>query len=187
MEPNKKFDIKKFLYTVICGLIFSIIIGIIFFQTHVFNHHSPSFAFVTFGLVGAVVFAALSFRNIKDSILFTIMLLIINFTIYSGHSFKFALRDILSFAAIWLSMYLYDIWFIPKVQNMRYIRALGLGVIFATCNVVAGVILILIFIIIYDMRTQLIPILFSYLQTGMLVGLGLGIGFDLAETIARKM
>ncbi len=187
MESNNKFDIKKFLYTVICGLIFSIIIGVIFFQTHVFNHRSPSFAFITFGLVGAIAYAALKFRDKKDSILFTIILLIINFTIYSEHTFKFALRDILSFAAIWLSLYLYKVWFIPQVQNMKYIRALGLGVILGACNIVACLILILFFTLLFDMRIQLIPMLFFYLQMGMLIGLGMGIGFDVAETLTLKL
>lgn len=186
MKSEEKFELKNFLYTIIFGFLFSIIIGVIFFQTNIFSYYSRSFVFISFGLTGAIIFAALKYRNLQDSILLAAILFIINFIIYSQHSFKFALRDILEFTAIWLSMYLYKIWFIPKMEDKKYIRALGLGAIYAGINVLAGIVVMTLFILLYDLRIHVFPLLFSYLQVGMLVGLGLGIGFDVVEGLSHK-
>jgi hypothetical protein len=189
MEREQSFNLKNFVIVSVCGFAAYMLTAFVFFQSNIFNLYSNKFIFTSLGLAGALVFASLLYRKSKDSLLFLAVVFLINLVVSKNHLTSFTIRDIVLFGTFWLSLYLYYTWYSNSSGRYKYIGALGLGVITAILFLIAGIFLIFVNVPLERISIELIvQISLYYIQSGMLIGLGLGLGFDLGEfLIVRKI
>ena len=188
METEHISDIKNFLVLAIFGLLGSLMMGFIFFRQNIFDPYSAAFQFVVYGFAGSIIFTALKLRSIRDSILFTAGLFLLNLVIFKTTSYYFILRDICFFSSLWLGIYIYVFRFKPRAKLIRKFRAFGLGVILALTMAFAGIILLLINMLIQHRSfSHFFSFILLFLKYGMLIGLGLGIGFDFGDVVLTKL
>jgi len=187
MKKLKGFNFKNFVITIVCGFAACELLGLIFFRASVFVVSSNRFAFTAYGITGALVFAAMLYRNIKESLLILVIMLLLNIIIADIHIISFIIRDIVVFSCLWLSLYIYKNFFYNSLEKYKYLRAIGLGITMAILFFVAGIFLLFINVPLERISIELIIQVSSlYLQSGMLIGLGLGLGFDIAELLKNK-
>lgn len=187
MEKKLVFNLKRFAITFVCGFVACLIIGFLFFQSRIFNLADNRFVFTMLGFTGALVFSSLLYRNLKDSIILLFAVFLLNIIICKNHKISFIIRDIAVFSSFGLSIYLYKNWFYNSAEKYKYLRAFGLGVITAILFFTSGLFLIFINVPLERISIDLIiQISFFYLQSGMLIGLGLGLGFDFADYLIIK-
>lgn len=99
----------------------------------------------------------------------------------------FIMRDLCFFASLWSALFIYKTQFIPKAKRTKRFRAIGLGVILGLTNIAAGFILFTLHYFMYGSSyTHVHYLLYAFMKYGMLIGLGLGIGFDVGEEIIKK-
>jgi hypothetical protein len=187
MERVDGFNLKNFAITSLFGFAACLLIGFLFYQTRIFNLADNRFVFASLGFTGALVFASLLYGNVKDSIIILTAALLLNIFICKNHQVSFIIRDIAVFSSFGLSIFLYKNWFYNSSAKYKYLRAFGLGVITAILFLIAGIFLIFINVPLERISIELIfQISFYYLHMGLLIGLGLGLGFDLADYFIGK-
>ncbi|MGA7721813.1 MAG: hypothetical protein WCA84_11630 [Ignavibacteriaceae bacterium] len=187
MEKEHSISLKNFVIVSVCGFAAFILIGLVFFQSNIFNLYSNKFIFTSLGFAGALVFASLLYRKTKDSLLFLAAVFLINLIISKNHLISFTIRDIVLFGSFWLSLYLYYTWYSNSSGKYKFIRALGLGVLTGILFLIAGIFLIFVNVSLERISIELvIQISLYYIQSGILIGLGLGLGFDFGEFLIIK-
>lgn len=175
-------------FKILFGIIGSLIIGYIFFQQKIFNFHNIFFAFIIWGIYGSVFLGLLPKFKIGKQLLVLIAVVFINIIIMGKPNyFSFIIRDSVIILSIFLSMKTY-IFFIKKNKSLPlFIRTFGLPVIFASINIAGIFLLVLISGIFEGFNFSYIPrILLINAELAGLVGIGLGLGFDLWEYIKLK-
>jgi hypothetical protein len=187
MERIKNQNLKNFIITSSCGFAGCLITGFLFFQKDIFNLSANKSIITWLGLAGALVFSSMIFRNIKESLLFLVAVILLNIIIPKPHLISFIIRAIALYSSFWLSIYLYKTWFYNSPGKYNYLKAFGLGVITAILLFIAGLFLIFVNVPLERISIELIfQISFYYLQSGMLIGLGLGLGFEFAKNFFLK-
>ena len=179
--------LKKFLITSIICFTCCLILGFIFYQGQIFEFRSPKFIIFYFGLTGSVIYAAFEYRNIKDSIIFTLALLFINILLYKARPFIFIIRDIITFAILWFGIYLYIFHLEKKMESFKFTRAFALGLFVALTLCIASLFLLLLEVHFSNISFNLVKeVLFLSSQSGMLIGLGIGLGYDLSNYLIER-
>jgi hypothetical protein len=180
--------LKQFIITVIICFACCIILGYIFYREHIFEFRSTKFIIFYFGLTGAVIYSALEYRSIKDSVLFTLGLLFLNIVLYKASPFIFVIRDIITFIIFWFGIYLYKISLEKRMEGYKFIRGFAMGVYIALTLCVASLILLLVQVQLSNILSKLVKeIIYSSSQSGMLIGLGIGLGYDISNYIINRI
>jgi len=172
-------QLKSFILLMVFGVITCIIFGVIFFGVNVFNLKSPLFQFVSFGIIGSVSFALFQFDRYRDAAFVSILLFLIIFLVTGG---RFLFTHFLYFLGVVISILLFSTLIYQKLEHLKYIRPLVLSGIFSISFVVITLILALIYYPGIDKIN-----LFRNMPVGFLIGLGLGVGFELSEIIAPRI
>jgi len=174
MKPGKTDQI--FLMT-LGGLLGSILIGFIFFNTSIISPTRSNFQFVAFGFMGALFFSLLEYKSLKEQISGIILLLFLNLVIFSGRSLSIAniIRDVLYIASLILSIKIYYRFIKKNPQIKFYLRCFALALIYGLINTACGIIVYLI-----NAKAGFPPVEFIYIMAryGILIGFGIGLGTD---------
>lgn len=162
----------------ICGLLGSILIGLIFYNTSIFNIHRANFQFVACGIYGSLFFSLLEYESGKIQLGAIAAILFINLVLFTGRSLSavYIIRDVFYLGGLFLSLKLY-FQFIKRYPYVKfYLRSLALACIYGLMDVLMGS---LTFIINY--KVSLPPLNFIYMlgRYGIFIGLGIGLGLDL--------
>ena len=187
METKKTFVID-FAASVLFCFLGSVIIGYIFFQEKIFSPYRWTFQFVLNGMIGAIFLVYLKKQLSKQLLFFLIIVFLYIITFEAKHFLLwFITRDVLAFLSLFLSVKLYLI-FIEKYKSLvLFLRVFGFSFIYAIINLLVGTLLMILHNtfsgFIYE-NTWIV--IFSYAQIGALMGLGLGLGFDLWELLKNK-
>lgn len=172
---NGKMD-QIFLMT-LGGMLGSILIGFIFFNTSIFSPTQSNFQFVTYGFMGALFFGLLEYKSLKEQILGIILILFLNLVIFSGRSLSIAylLRDVLFIGSLILSVKLYYQFIKKNPQIKLYLRSFALALIYGLINAAYGIIVYMI-----NAKAGFPPMEFIYIMAryGILIGFGIGLGTD---------
>ncbi len=186
METKKTF-VTDFAASVLFSFLGSLFIGYLFFQEKIFSPYLWVFQFVVFGMIGAL-FLVYIYKKLSKHMLFFLLIVFIHTIIFEKtFLFWFIIRDVFFIFSLFLSVNLYLI-FIEKYKSLvLFLRAFGFSVIYAVINLLVGSLLIILHNIfsgfVYGNSWRGI---FIYAQCGALIGLGLGLGFDLWEIIKKK-
>jgi hypothetical protein len=160
------------------GLLGSILIGFIFYNTAIFHSSRSNFLFITAGLYGALFFSLLHYKNFKAQVFGMIIIFFLNLIVFEGKfiSLAYFIRDICFLGGLFLSIKLYHL-FLERNKNVKfYLRSLALACTFGLLNILSGTIIFLI-------NSGWVfppPLRFVYLLSryGVLIGLGIGLGLD---------
>lgn len=159
------------------GLLGSILIGFIFFNTSIFIPTKSNFQFVANGFIGALFFSLLEYKSIKEQIFGIILILFLNLVIFSGRSLSitYVIRDVFFIGSVILSVKLYYQFIKKNPQIKFYLRCFALALIYGLINAVFGII-----VFIVNAKAGFPPIEFIYIMAryGILIGFGIGLGTD---------
>ena len=187
MEHDRAFPVKKFIILSTSGFFFCLLTGFLIFQMSVFNIYSMAIQFIVYGLPGAIIFSALRYAGMKESILYTAAAIFLEMILMKTTSLMFIMRDICFFASLWTALFLYQTQFIPRSKKTRRFRAVGLGVILGLTNIAAGLVLFTVhYFVSGSSYSHIHMLLYMFMKYGMLIGLGLGIGFDVGDEVIKK-
>lgn len=165
----------SWLYKVLFGALGSILLGAVFFGTAVFHRRHPAFAFTGYGIAGAVVFPLVQGRRSRDAGFAVVAFFLLNLLLAGT---RFWLTQLLFYGAAVVSVYLFAERFYRPLGKIPAARPLVLAGLFA----IGFILDTLILAAVYHGRTGgFLP--FRNLPVGFLIGLGLGIGFELAEYV----
>lgn len=174
---------KNILVVILFGFFACIILGLLFYGSKIFNIHDTRFQIVLLGLFASLMFAIMKYGK-KKELLYVVILFLIVTTIIRAKtvSLNSILTDIVSIVAVFISIYYYKL-FIDRNNNIPlFLRALVLMLLFGLTNVIGVIILMLI----YNAEISATYLLF-YSRIPALIGLALGIGFDIFEIIKDKL
>ena len=171
-ELQMKRDLFLILFITLSGMLGSIIIGLIFFNTSIFSLHSTTFVFITAGFYGALFFSMLQLKTLKEQILVMLMIYIFNLVVFSGKHLivAFVIRDLFWLGSLFLSLKLYHL-FIKNYPNVIfYLRSLALALIFGLLNIGSGIIL---FFIMTGQQMPSFNFIYYFAKNGVLIGVGI--------------
>jgi hypothetical protein len=159
------------------GLLGSILIGFIFFNTSIFSPTQSNFQFVTFGFIGALFFSLLEYKSLKEQIFGIILILFLNLVIFSGRSLSitYIIRDVFFIGSVILSVKLYYQFIKKNPQIKLYLRCFALALTYGLINSACGIIVYVI-----NAKAGFPPVEFIYIiaRYGILIGFGIGLGTD---------
>lgn len=186
MEIKKSF-IVDFAASTILSFLGCIVIGYLFFQDKIFLPYAWTFQFVIAGLIGALLMAYITNRNSKQLLFFVLVVFIYLVLFEKTFRFWFVLKDVFFNFSIFLSIKLYLTFIIKNKSLQFFLRTFGLSFIYALVNVLVGLLFVELHIIFESSEFGYIwGLIFIFAQSGALIGLGLGLGFDLWELIKKK-
>lgn len=169
---------KSVISSILFGTVACVLLGFMFFGLNVFNPRSPLFQFLSFGIVGSVSFALFRANRLRDAIFANVLFFLILF-IASGN--RFFLTHLFYFAVVVFSVFAYSEWVYPKLQSLKLVRPLTLAGFFAICFLLVTLILTVLY---HAKAMHVLP--FRNMPIGFLIGLGLGIGFEISEYVIQK-
>ena len=174
---QKKYSIEKTIFvTVIFGTAFCTFIGLLFFGLDVFNTKHVAFQFLAYGIAGSISFAMFRQKRFRDLIFLLLLLFLLNLVIVDISEPSFVITHLIFFAAVVFGIYLFAKYFYSKLENLRIARLLILASILSVMFVAATTLLWFIFSA-GESQTSFL----RNLPLGFLIGLGLGVGFEVAE------
>jgi len=187
MESGQSFNFKRFIITFACGFAGSLAVGLLVYQGHIFRITENRFIYTSLGFAGAIVFSVMLYRGIKDSILAMFAVYLLNLVVCKSFFISYIIRDIAVFGSFWLCIYLYYNWLYNSTGKYKDLRTLGLGIISAIILFITGLFLLFINVPLEKISIDTFYMVsVFYLMAGFLIGLGLGLGFDLSEYLINK-
>jgi len=154
------------------------VIGYIFYQSRIFNHHANTFSIPVEGLVGSIFFYSLRI-NIKNAFAALLVLFVID-SAFISHTTRltYLLWDLFYIGALIVAIYTFYQFFYNKSQNERWLEPLILSALVATFTLVAALILV---IINNSLNVVTLQWIYYIAKIYFLIGLGIGIGIILTE------
>lgn len=178
---SKKEHIKYIALIIGFGTICSLIIGLLFFGLKIFDTKHPLFEFFTFGIIGSVAFSLFNTKRFRDAIFALIFLFFFNVIIVGMSKASILITYLLYFSGVILSTYLFIKYFYNQLANIKIARPMVLAGILAILFVVVTITQWILFA---SGEKQFYVL--SNLPLGFLLGLSLGIGFELSDYLSSK-
>lgn len=174
MSP--KHDLRQITITIGFGSVCCLLIGLLFFGLKIFDTKLPLFEFFTFGIIGSVAFTLFNVKRYRDAIFALIFLLFFNVIVVGMYTVSILITYLLYFSCVILSVHIFTKYFYNQLANMKISRPIVLAGILAMLFVVATCIQ---WILVASGNKQFYVL--SNLPLGFLLGLGMGIGFEISE------
>lgn len=161
-----------------CGAMCCLLVGLLIFGPAVFQYRSPLFQFVAFGLVGSLTFVCIATLPFPQNSIAHLLVFPALYWITGSHYF---LTQLFFYVSVVLAVTTFTLLIFERWQPVRYVRPFLLAACVAVLFVVSTSILSLI----YGHQTP-VSAMTKNVQVGLLIGFGLGVGFDLAEFLAPQ-
>ena len=171
--------IQIILATTILGTITSTLIGLVFFGLEVFQSKSPFFQFISVGLICSLSLVLFNLKRYRDSAFILIILFLFDYMWYGS---KYPITHFIYYLSVILSTYVFSRYFYVQLEKIKYSRPLILSSLLSIMFVVAYLLLTMIY---SSGPGSLRP--FKNMPIGFLIGLGVGIGLEMAEHILDKL
>jgi hypothetical protein len=174
MKPEKTYQI---ILMTITGMLGSVLIGFILYNTSIFNVHRSSFQFVACGFYGSLFFSLLEYESGKVQLGACIAMLFLNLVLFTGKSLSapYIVRDFFNLGGLFLLLKLYFL-FIKRYPDVRYyLRSLALACIYGLMDVL---IVSLVYLINEKVYSPPLYVIYMVGRYGIYIGLGIGLGLD---------
>jgi hypothetical protein len=179
--------IIRFIVTTVLTAAGTIIIGLIFYQSAIFKIDDSAFQFVSFGIVGGIIFSTFRFLSKRQAAAAIVLLLLLDMVLQRSTVWKFMLRDVLYYFGFTAAIFVFAYYYFEKLRGIVVGRILVLGSVMALGYVAITVILYLIFLSSSnEFGPNVSQMIYFNLSQGFLVGFGLGVGIEGAELIWGK-
>ena len=166
--------------TVIICTIVSVLVGLIFYKGRIFNIHSGTFQFVGSAIIISIFFAFLKFSTRRNAILVLFILLIIKQSLDANFSAFWLTKNILYFALLGASVYIYYQLFLPRLNFIPFGKFLVFPSIYIITDLLRFLISIPIFRVIQ--RDLFAPYSMSEVGFNFILSFGIGLGLELSQT-----
>lgn len=188
MQTDQKRFFDLFVH-VVTGTLCCVIVGLVFYQAQVFSPYHPAFQFVEIGLVGTLLFFCLRDLSWRTALALLLLAFVVNNGLVTNHFRKGTYAwDIGAFLSILLAVSLFYYRFFKNRNQKNLLNPLVLGLFLAATNLVCmgatGV------IIGYASTMTILDylrMLFTVVQYGFLVGLGIGVGILTIEYLESRL
>jgi len=158
------------------GLIFCILLGIVFHGTEIFNVGVAQFQIIVSGITGATFYSLLKYRGIKSAISFHGILFIAFLFISQVDRFTLVIPHFLLFASIGISIFVYERYIVRTFPSFKFGKFIFLAVIYLVCFSA----LTLVYGLIIKIPNLMYPLKVQF-DIWILVAIGLGLGLEIAE------
>jgi hypothetical protein len=179
---------SQFLSHAIVPILFSIIVGFIFYGSDVFNPFHGMSQFVHTPIIASVFYFLLVLGNSRNSYAGLFVLLVL--TVLSTHSTStiFIVRDILYFAAIAIAVLVYFKYFKQSAQINHFYTAITMAGLYAVTYVVTSEIHLAIVRSFGFDATQTVASMATFSAFyGVVIGFAVGAGITLADMFLGKI
>lgn len=176
--------IKRGIAVLIFGSAGSLVLGFIVFGSSIFNFGDMRSATIIFGIFASLFYAALKFGILQDQISVAAIIFILNISVHGNNiSWNTLLRDTLMILGIFSALILYNI-FVKAFKSIPiFVRALALPLFMGFCFGLA----IFLLVVIYNLDIiGSMPVILMNIKIAAVIGLGIGLGFDLYEKFVGK-
>ena len=173
----------KVIIRIVTPYIMCLLIGVIIFGKQVFEPHLETFQFVLAGAIGAIFLGLLYTTKVRYALIVFIILFLIDIIVINKMpDISWILRDFFYVGALGVSIYLF--WIYPYKFEWGYIvRSLQIASYLSLANVTA-----LSLIALYHNAFGIVGEGVTHvLFLGFLIGLGLGIGNELATLLIKLL
>ncbi len=174
MKTNKTYQI---LLMTFFGMLGSVLVGFIFFNTSIFIPSRTNFQFVITGLYGGLFFSLLEYKKLREQLFAIVIILVLQLIIFTGRylSIAYIIRDTFYLGSIFISIKLYHQFIKRNPKIKLYLRSSALALFLGLTYTVFISIVFLI-----NAKTGFPPFGFIYViaRNGILIGLGIGLGLD---------
>ena len=159
------------------GMLGSVLIGFIFFNTSIFIPTRTNFQFTISGFYGALFFSLLEYKSIREQTFGMVIMLLINLILFTGKFFSIAylIRDVFYLGGLFLSLKLYHQFIKRNPQLKYYLRSFALALFYGLINTVC---ISIVFIINAKVGFPLLDFIYARARDGILIGFGIGLGID---------
>ncbi len=188
-EENKQkdFSLEDFFTIAACGFFGAVAVGFLFFQIEVLSSDPIASQFIAVGLPGTVMFAALKYIGIKQSALYAGVVFLIELIIAQNTGIMYIVRWLFLIVSMWTAIYVYKTMFIPRAAKLKELKAFGLGVILMAVNIAALLFTSVVRLLLSgSFAVEFTANILGYIKAGLLLGAGLGLGFELGERLMKK-
>ncbi len=174
VSTNKMFP--KFIIFTLSGLVLTLLTGYLFFGGEILNIRQPVFGFTAYGITGSFFFGLLMVRRFRDAIFAIILLFALN--LFLTHA-RFLVAQFLFFSTSIIAVLIYWARIYGNGRSWRWMRPLSLSGLFGVFYI--GITVLLGIIYLGGVSRPL-----SNLSVGFLIGLGLGLGFELGDWLVQR-
>jgi len=159
------------------GMLGSVLIGFIFFNTSIFIPTRINFQFLAAGFYGALFFSLLEYKSIRAQIFGMVIMLLINLILFTGKflSMAYLIRDVFYLGGLFLSLKLYYQFIKRNPQRKYYLRCFALALFFGLINTMC---ISIVFIINAKIGFPPLDFIYARARDGILIGFGIGLAID---------
>lgn len=178
-------ETNSILINALFGFAVCIIIGLLMYGFAIFDIKDSRSQLFSLGLYGAIFYSVLKYGKLKETVFIGLIIFIGNMLLQGKtQTLSFIIRDVFFFSSLFGALVLYKM-FIGNFSNFPlFVRGFALSIFLGLLNIIATLILILIF---NPSSFEINTAIFLNAQYASLIGLGLGIGFDLYEKYQDKI
>lgn len=169
-------NILKFAIFALSGLSITLLTGYLFFGSEIWNIRQPMFGFTVYGVSGALFFGLLIIRRFRVAI-FTIIFLFA-LVLFASQA-RFLIAQFLFYFTSITAVLIYWSRIYGNGRSWRWMRPLSLSGLFGVFYI--GITVLLGIIYLGGVSRPL-----SNLSVGFLIGLGLGLGFELGDWLVQR-
>ncbi len=179
--------LKRFFVTAILAALGSVVVGFIFFHARLFDIGRGGYQFLSFGIIGGAVFAAFRFFDKRNAVLILLILVVLNEVLLNATGRAVLWQDLLYYAGLCAAVILFSEYYFRKLAEAALVRLPVLTSLLALNYLVVAVIIYLFYQSNPSVpQLNLSQIIYYDLAQGFLIGLGLGLGIEVAEYILKK-
>jgi hypothetical protein len=180
---------KKILITFAGGYIAVLLAGMLFYRLEIFNIYNPSFQVAAYGLLGAILYPMILYREKREVLFFIILFVLVHFLVFNPYRLSYIFRDVIALSAIIISIIIYTIYIIPLVKKrLELFKVVILALLYGLINAAAGILLLGILYVFFEYTFEsLWQVILIYFTHGVLIGAGLAIGFNFAELVIKNL
>jgi len=174
--------IIRFVVTTIFAAIGTIILGFIFLRSAVFEMNISASQFITFGIIGGVIFSTFRFLSKRQAAIAILLLFVLDMLLQHSTVWRLVLRDILCYLGFIIALFIFTYYYFDKLRQVVIGRILVLSSVIALNYVIITGILYSVFRVSAEkFDLNLLQMVYFNLAQGFLIGLGLGTGIEVAE------
>ena len=172
------FNIQPILIPVICGWLSCVLCSIIFFGVRTLEIDNPLFIFVKAGCLGSVAFALFIQNRIRDAVFLLILLSIFEVVLFG---LKHPVTHLLFIIALIMLLYFFARRVYKKLSFYKIVRPRIIAGKMAISFICITVIVHLLYAPAWERL-----FLFENMPIGFMIGISLGIGFELAQNFSYR-
>lgn len=180
-------NVIGFLLNALLAAVGAIVVGLVFFNRGIFDANRVGYQFLSFGIIGGILFSSFHFLRKWISGIIFLALLVLNEALLHLGNWDFIWQDVLYFVAMSAALFVFSEYYFRRLSTTLLSRLFALSSLFAIGYIIVTVVFYFIFTANPAVpRFNLSQMIYYDLAQGFLVGFGLGAGIEGAQFVIKK-